>query len=101
MSKKPNKMQECFKILIYLVLYEAQHVSGDTPSNISTLKLHWQPLVLHTSKFVGRAVVGRRQVAYEPTINYEESLDKIVCILVNDNQNSEGSGLLHSFLERT
>jgi hypothetical protein len=29
-------------------LYEAQHVSGDTPSIIRSLKLHWQPLVFHT-----------------------------------------------------
>jgi len=26
-------------------LYEAQHVSGDTPSIIRSLKLYWQPLV--------------------------------------------------------
>ena len=26
-------------------LYEAQHVSGDTPPIIRSLKLHWQPLV--------------------------------------------------------
>jgi hypothetical protein len=25
-------------------LYEAQHVSGDTPPNIRSLKLHWQPV---------------------------------------------------------
>ena len=30
-------------------LYEAQHVSGDTPPIIRSLKLHWQPLVFHTS----------------------------------------------------
>jgi len=29
-------------------LYEAQHVSGDTPPIIRSLKLHWQPLVFHT-----------------------------------------------------
>jgi hypothetical protein len=39
-------------------LYEAQHVSGNTPPIIRSLKLHWQPLVLHTWKVVGR-VVGR------------------------------------------
>jgi hypothetical protein len=33
---------------IILYLYEAQHVSGDTPSIIRSLKLHWQPLVFHT-----------------------------------------------------
>ena len=29
-------------------LYEARHVSGDTPPIIRSLKLHYQPLVLHT-----------------------------------------------------
>jgi len=33
-------------------LYEAQHVSGDTPSIIRILKLHWQPLVFYTWKVV-------------------------------------------------
>ena len=33
-------------------LYEARHVSGDTPSIIRSLKLHWQPLVFHTWKIV-------------------------------------------------
>ena len=42
-------------------LYEAQHVSSDTPSIIRSLKRHWQPLVLHTWKFVGRVVGGRCQ----------------------------------------
>jgi hypothetical protein len=35
-------------------LYEAQHVLGDTPPIIKSLKLHWQPLVFHTWKVVGR-----------------------------------------------
>ena len=39
-------------------LYEAQHVSGDTPPIIRSLKLHWQPLVFHTWKVVGRVVSG-------------------------------------------
>ena len=34
-------------------LYEDQHVSGDTPPIIRSLKLHWQPLVFHTWKVVG------------------------------------------------
>ena len=33
-------------------LYEAQHVSGDTPPIIRSLKLHWQPLVFHAWKDV-------------------------------------------------
>jgi len=42
-------------------LYEAQHVSGDTPPIIRSLKLHWQPLVFHMWKVVGRVVGGRCQ----------------------------------------
>jgi len=37
-------------------LCEAQHVSGDTPPIIRSLKLHWQPLDFHTWKVVGRVV---------------------------------------------
>jgi len=39
-------------------LYEAQHVSGDTPPIIRSLKLHWQPLVFHMWKVDGRIVGG-------------------------------------------
>jgi len=54
-------MQECIKIFIISYLYEAQHVSGDTPPIIRGLKLHWQPLVFHAWKVVGRVVGGRCQ----------------------------------------
>jgi len=33
-------------------LYDAQHVSGDTPPIIRSLKLHWQPLAFHTWKVI-------------------------------------------------
>jgi hypothetical protein len=42
-------------------LYEAQHVSGDAPPIIRSLKVHWQPLVFLTWKVVGRVVVFRCQ----------------------------------------
>jgi len=42
-------------------LYEAQHVSSDTPPIIRSLKLHWQPLVFHTWEAVGRVDGGRCQ----------------------------------------
>jgi hypothetical protein len=58
-------MQQCIKILLFFILYEAHHVLGDTSPIIRSLKLHKQPLVLHTWKADGRAVVGRCQVAYE------------------------------------
>ena len=48
-------MQQCIKIFIITYLYEAQHVSGDTPPIIRSLKVHWQPLVFHTWKVVGHA----------------------------------------------
>ena len=57
-------MQQFIEILLFLVLNKAQHVSGDTPPIIRSLKLHKQPLVLHTWKVVGRAVVGRCPVPY-------------------------------------
>jgi len=50
-----------YQYLIIPYLYEAQHVSGDTPPIIRSLKLHWQPLVFHTWKAVGRVVGGRCQ----------------------------------------
>jgi hypothetical protein len=57
-------MQHSIKILLFLILNEAQHVLADTPPIIRSLELHKQPLVLHTWKVVGRVVVGRCQVAY-------------------------------------
>ena len=54
-QRKSNKMQPCTKIFIPYV-YEAQHVSGDTPPIIKSLKLHYQPLDLHAWKVVGRVV---------------------------------------------
>jgi hypothetical protein len=39
-------------------LYEAQHVSGDTPPIIRSLKPNSQPLGFHTWKVVGRVVGG-------------------------------------------
>jgi len=58
------KIQQDAKIyqnFIIPYLYEAQHVSGDTPPIIRSLKLHWQPLVFQTWKVVGRVVGGRCQ----------------------------------------
>jgi len=42
-------------------LYEAQHVSGETPPIITILKLYWQLLVFYTWKVVGRVAGGRCQ----------------------------------------
>ena len=67
-------MQQCLQIFLFLILNEAQHVSGDTPPIIRSLKLQKQPLDLHTWQVVGRAVVGLCQVAYE-RVQYVQLLD--------------------------
>jgi len=51
-----------YQNVIIPYLYEAQHVSGDTPPVIRSLKLYWQSLVFHTWKVVGRVAGGRCQV---------------------------------------
>jgi hypothetical protein len=56
--KKFQQDATVYQNLIILYLYEAQHVSDDTPSIIRSLKLHWQPLLFHTWKVVGRVVGG-------------------------------------------
>jgi hypothetical protein len=63
-QKNPTICNSLSKFIIPY-LNEAQHVSGDTPPIIRSLKLHLQPLVLHTWKVVGRVVTGRCQVEYE------------------------------------
>jgi len=50
-----------YQNLIIPYLYEFQNISGDTPPIIKGLKLHWQPLVLHTWKVVGHVVGGHCQ----------------------------------------
>jgi hypothetical protein len=42
-------MQLCIKIFIIPYLYEAQHVSGDTPPIIKSLKLHSFRLLISSS----------------------------------------------------
>jgi len=53
-----------YQNFIILYSYETQHVSGDTPPMIRSLKLHWQPLVFYTWKVVGRVVGGHCQAQY-------------------------------------
>jgi hypothetical protein len=62
---KTQQNATVYKNFIIPCLSEAEHVSGDTPPIIRSLKPHKQPLVLHTWKVVGRADVGRCQVAYD------------------------------------
>jgi hypothetical protein len=61
MIHKGKKIQQdatMYQNFIIRYLYKAQHVSGDTPPIIRSLKHHWQPIVFHTWKVVGRAVGG-------------------------------------------
>jgi len=59
--KKIQQDATMYQNFIIPHLCEAQHVSGDTPPIIRSLKLHWQPLVFHTLKVVGRVEGGRCQ----------------------------------------
>jgi len=60
-----------YQNFIITYLYEAQRVSGDTTPVIRSPKLHWQPLVLHTRKVVGRVVGGHiRHTVPDMSTNY-------------------------------
>jgi hypothetical protein len=50
--KKMQQDATTYQNFIIPYLYETQHVSGDTPPIIRSLKLHWKPLVFHTWKVV-------------------------------------------------
>jgi hypothetical protein len=50
-KKNPTRCNSVSNFIIPY-LHEAQHVSGDTPPIIRSLKLHWQPLVSHMWKVV-------------------------------------------------
>jgi hypothetical protein len=58
-QRKIQQNETMYKNVIIPYLYEAQLVSGDTSPIIRSLKLHWQPLVFHTWKAVGRVDGGR------------------------------------------
>jgi hypothetical protein len=47
-QRKTQQDATVYQNFIIPYLYEAQHVSGDTLPIIRNLRLHWQPLVLHT-----------------------------------------------------
>jgi len=67
--KKNPKIQNdatVYQNFIIPYLYKAQHVSGDTPPIIRSLKLHWQPLVFHTWKVVERVAGGPCQANTVP-----------------------------------
>ena len=47
--KNPTRCNSVIKILLFLILNEAQHILGDIQPIIRSLKLHKQPLVLHNT----------------------------------------------------
>jgi len=57
-------------------LYEAQHVSGDTPPIIRNLKVQQQPLVLHTWKVAGRAVFTVPDNVYQLHVQQPSTYEK-------------------------
>ena len=50
--------------------YEAQNVPGENSPIITSIKLHWQPLVFYTWKIVGSVVGGRCQTRLTTSTNY-------------------------------
>ena len=60
--KNATRCNHVSKFISYL--FEAQHISGDTPPIIRSLKLSQQPLVLHAWKVVGPVVAGCWQAEY-------------------------------------
>jgi hypothetical protein len=62
-KKNPTRCNSVSKFIIPY-LYEAQHISGDTPPIIRSLKLHWQPLVFHTWEVVRNVDGGHCQAQY-------------------------------------
>ena len=58
-------MKQCIKILLFPINMR-RNMFRVTPPIIRSLKLHWQPLVFHAWKVVGRVVGGRCQAQYVP-----------------------------------
>ena len=59
-QKNPTRCNSVSKF-ITPYLYEAQHVSGNTPPFIRSLKLHWQPLVCVRGRLLDVVVARRPQ----------------------------------------
>jgi len=76
-KKKIQQDAIMYQNFIIPYLYEAQHVSGDTPPVIRSLKLHWQPLVFHTWKVLGHVVGGRCQ---GHTVHINVGLNELPCM---------------------
>jgi hypothetical protein len=60
-QRKIQQGATMYQNFIIPYLYEAQHIRGDTPPIIRSLKLHWQSLVFHTYQVIGHVVGGHCQ----------------------------------------
>jgi hypothetical protein len=49
LTEKPKQDATMYQNLLFLILNEAQHVSGNTPPIIRSTKLHKRPLALHNT----------------------------------------------------
>jgi hypothetical protein len=63
-SKNPTRSNNVPKL--YSLFIWSSTCFSDTPPNVRSLKLHWQFLVFHTWKVVGRVVGGRFQAHNVP-----------------------------------
>jgi hypothetical protein len=62
-KKKFIKMRQCINILLFYI-YMKLNMFRETPPIIRSLKMHWQPLVFHTWKVVGRVDGGLWQTRH-------------------------------------
>jgi hypothetical protein len=74
-KEKLNKMQQSIKILLFHI-YIKLNMFQVTPPIIRSLKLHWQPLVLHTWEVVGCAVGGRCQNVHQLHVQQPSTYEK-------------------------
>jgi hypothetical protein len=80
-NEKIQQDATMYQSFIIPYLYEAQHVLGDTPPIIRSLKLHWQPMVFYMKKVVRRVIGGRCQAQYEQILF-------ILCLTASTNYTS-------------
>jgi hypothetical protein len=67
MKKKIQQDATIYQNFIISHTYQAQHVSGEPPPIIRSLKQHWQPLVLHTWKVESIEIPT---ILWNPNVHY-------------------------------
>jgi hypothetical protein len=63
LQRKTQQDATLYQILLFLILNEAQRVLGNTPLIIRSLKLHKQPLVLHTFAYVSYLTTSKNSTS--------------------------------------